>query len=127
MSNCSCSCGSAPKFVFSCSGAADVGEVADQAARALSRQGKVKMFCLAGIGGRVSGIVKSTEAADLIIAIDGCPLNCARKTLEEAGFSAFEHVEVHALGLKKGESPVSPEHINLVVAEAAKRIKGYNP
>lgn len=124
MSNCSCSCGGAPKFVFACSGAADVGEVADQAARELSRRGKVKMFCLAGIGGRVSGIVKSTEAADQVIAIDGCPLNCAAKTLEEAGFSGFEHVELHALGLKKGESPVSPEHINTVVAEAAGRIKG---
>ncbi|QGY41915.1 zinc-binding protein [Pseudodesulfovibrio cashew] len=124
MSNCSCSCGAAPKFVFSCSGAADVGEVADQAARELSRQGKVKMFCLAGIGGRVSGIVKSTEAADQIVVIDGCPLNCASKTLEEAGLSEFEHVELQAMGLKKGESPVSPELINAVVAEATKRIKG---
>lgn len=124
MSNCSCSCGAAPKFVFSCSGAADVGEVADRAARELSRQGKIKMFCLAGIGGRISGIVKSTEAADQIIAIDGCPLNCARKTLEEAGFSNFEHIELRALGLKKGESPASQERIDLVVAETAKRIKG---
>ncbi len=124
MSNCGCSCGAAPKFVFSCSGAADVGEVADQAARALSRQGKVKMFCLAGIGGRISGMVKSTEAAELIIAIDGCPLNCATKTLEEAGFSGFERVELNALGLKKGESPLSQEHINIVVEEATKRIPG---
>lgn len=124
MSDCSCGCGAAPRFVFSCSGAADVGEVADQAARELSRQGKIKMFCLAGIGGRISGIVKSTEASDQILAIDGCPLNCARKTLEEAGFSEFEHVELHALGLKKGESPVSQEHINIVVEEANKLIKG---
>jgi uncharacterized metal-binding protein len=56
--------------VFSCSGSADVGEVADQAARELSRQGKIKMFCLAGIGGKVSGIVKSTEAASTIVVID---------------------------------------------------------
>ncbi|WP_319759326.1 putative zinc-binding protein [Maridesulfovibrio sp.] len=124
MSKCSCSCGAAPKFVFSCSGSADVGEMADQAARELSRQGKVKMFCLAGIGGRVSGIVKSTEAAEQVLVIDGCPLNCASKTLEEAGFSEFEHIELQALGLKKGESPVSQELINVVVTEANKRIKG---
>ncbi|MGE4421979.1 MAG: putative zinc-binding protein [Pseudodesulfovibrio sp.] len=124
MSNCSCSCGAAPKYVFSCSGAADVGEVADQASRELSRQGKVKMFCLAGIGGRISGMVKSAEAADQIIAIDGCPLNCARKTLEEAGFSKFEHVKLHELGMKKGESPVSPERITMVVNEASQLIQG---
>ncbi|MCJ2165104.1 MULTISPECIES: putative zinc-binding protein [unclassified Pseudodesulfovibrio] len=124
MSKCACSCEAAPKFVFSCSGAADVGEVADQAARELSRQGKIKMFCLAGIGGKVSGIVKSTEAADQIVAIDGCPLNCARKTLEEAGFSGFEHVELDGLGLKKGESPASAENIDIVVQEVSKRIQG---
>ncbi len=37
MSDCNCACNAAPKFVFSCSGAADVGEVADQAARERSR------------------------------------------------------------------------------------------
>ena len=115
MSGCDCACNAAPQFVFSCSGAADVGEVADQAARELSRQGKIKMFCLAGIGGRVSGIVKSTEAASAIVALDGCPLNCARKSLEQAGITEFQHVQLDELGLKKGESAITPERIALVV------------
>ncbi|MGE4292973.1 MAG: putative zinc-binding protein [Desulfovibrio sp.] len=115
-SNCSCSCSVAPKFVFSCSGAADVGEIADQAARALSREGKIKMFCLAGIGGRVSGIVKSTEAASLVVAVDGCPLNCARKSLEQAGIANVRHVQLQDLGLKKGESPATAENIALVTS-----------
>ncbi|EGB15518.1 DGC domain protein [Pseudodesulfovibrio mercurii] len=115
MSDCACSCQAAPKFVFSCSGAADVGEVADQAARAVSREGTAKVFCLAGIGGKVSGIVKSTEAADKVVAIDGCPLNCARKTLEEAGFTEFEHIQLSDLGLAKGQSPATPENIQTVM------------
>ncbi len=115
MSDCNCACSAAPKFVFSCSGAADVGEIADQSARALSRQGNIKMFCLAGIGGRVSGIMKSTEAATTIVAVDGCPLQCAKKCLEEAGFSNFQHVQLADLDLKKGESAVTPENINRVV------------
>lgn len=106
---CGCACSQAPKLVFSCSGAADVGEIADQAARKLTRDGKGKMFCLAGIGGRVSGIVKNTEAASLIVAVDGCPLDCARKTLEEAGFTDFQHVRVTDLGLTKGESPCTED------------------
>ena len=40
-------------MIFACSGAADVGAVADQAARKMTRDGTGKMFCLAGIGGRV--------------------------------------------------------------------------
>ena len=115
MSNCDGSCQAAPKFVFSGSGAADVGEVPDRAARGVSREGSAKMFCLAGIGGRVSGIVKSTEAAERIVAIDGCPLNCARKTLEEAGLTRFDHIQLNDLGLKKGESPASPENVETVM------------
>jgi len=111
---CGCACGQAPKLIFSCSGGADVGEISDQAARKLTREGKGKLFCLAGIGGRVSGIVKNTEAAQLIVAVDGCPLDCARKTLEEAGFSGFQHVRVTDLGLAKGESPCTDDRRDLV-------------
>jgi len=79
---CGCSCnGAALKVIFSCSGCADVGELADQSARKLTRDGAGKMACLAGISGKVSGIVKSAEAAQSILAIDGCPLDCTRKTL----------------------------------------------
>jgi uncharacterized metal-binding protein len=115
--NKSCCCSAAPKLVFACSGGADVGALADQTARKLTADGLAKMFCLAGIGGRVSGIVKSTEAAATVVAIDGCPLNCARKTLEAAGFTEFTHVQLADLGFQKGESPVTEDRV-LTVAMA---------
>ncbi|MEF3696776.1 putative zinc-binding protein [Desulfolutivibrio sp.] len=107
----SCACSTAPKLIFSCSGGADVGAVADLTARKLTRDGVGKMFCLAGIGGRVSGIVKSTEAASKILAIDGCPLNCAAKTLKEAGFNDFVHVRLTDLGCEKGNTPVEDDQV----------------
>jgi len=113
-----CACGSAPKLIFPCSGGSDVGELSDQAARKLTKDGAGKMYCLAGIGGRVSGIMVSTESAAKILAIDGCPLNCARKTLEQAGFLKFEHLSLEDIGLKKGISPVSPETLEIVVRAA---------
>ncbi len=116
---CGCGCGSAPKLIFACSGAADVGAIADQAARKLTRDGEGKMFCLAGIGGRVSGIMKTTESAAKVLAIDGCPLNCVKSCLEEAGFSDFEHLQMAELDLPKGGSPVTDENIEKV-CEAAK-------
>ncbi|MDD2324749.1 MAG: putative zinc-binding protein [Alphaproteobacteria bacterium] len=115
---CGCSCSAAPTLIFSCSGAADVGELSDRAARQLTRDGKGKMFCLAGIGGRVSGIMKSTEAAESILAIDGCPLHCAKKCLEQAGFQNFKHIEVTALGFTKGKTPITDEAVSNVVAVA---------
>ncbi len=117
----SCSCSAAPKLVFACSGGADVGALADRVARKLMADGVAKMFCLAGIGGRVGGIVKTTEAASAIVAIDGCPLNCARKTLEEAGFGGFAHVQLADLGFKKGESPVTEDRIATAAMAVAPR------
>ena len=106
-----CACGVAPTLVFACSGAADVGEIADRTARHLMTQGAGKMYCLAGIGGKVSGIVKTTEAADKILAIDGCPLACGRNTLEQAGIKQYRHIQLADLGMGKGKSPVTDDRI----------------
>lgn len=107
-------CGGAPALIFACSGAADVGEIADHAARKLTKEGAGKMFCLAGVGGRVSGIMKTTEAADRILAIDGCPLNCVANCLKQAGFEKFEHLQLDELGLEKGKSEVADANIDKV-------------
>jgi small redox-active disulfide protein 2 len=111
-----CACAGAPKLIFACSGAADVGAVADQAARTLSKDGAGKMYCLAGIGGRVSGIMATTQSAARILAIDGCPLNCVKNTLELAGFKKYEHLQVADLGMEKGKTPPVPETIAKVAA-----------
>jgi len=117
-----CGCSAAPKLIFSCSGAADVGHISDLAARKLTAEGAGKMFCLAGVGGRVSGILASTQAAQAILAIDGCPLDCARKTLEEAGFARFEHVRLADLGMPKGKTPATEEAVTKVVDHAKARL-----
>ncbi len=117
-----CACGSAPKLIFPCSGAADVGAIADQAARKLTKDGAGKMFCLAGIGGRVSGIMATTESAARILAIDGCPLNCAKNTLELAGFKKYEHVQLAELGMEKGKTPPTSEAIAKAAAAGAAKL-----
>lgn len=114
-----CACNSASKLIFACSGAADVGAIADQAARKLSRDGAGKMFCLAGIGGRVSGIMNATAAAAKILVIDGCPLQCAKHSLEAAGFAQFEYIDLSQMGMVKSQS--EPTDANIAkVAEAGK-------
>ena len=120
--NQACACGTAPKLIFACSGGADVGQISDLAARKLTAEGAGKMFCLAGIGGRVSGIVATTQAAARILAIDGCPLDCARKTLEQAGFTQFEHVRLSDLGMEKGKTPASEETVAKVVGRGKERL-----
>lgn len=117
-----CACDVAPKLVFACSGAADVGHITDLAARKVSSEGAGKMFCLAGVGGRVSGIMETTKAAAKVLAIDGCPLDCARNTLEQAGFQGFEHLRITDLGMEKGSSPATDERVEQVAGHALARL-----
>jgi len=112
------SCSGGPKLIFACSGAADVGEITDKAARQLTKEGVGKMFCTVGIGGRIHGIMKTARDAAAILAIDGCPLNCAKGTLENAGLSSFTHLQLADLGMQKGSTPPTEDNIGKVLRKA---------
>jgi uncharacterized metal-binding protein len=120
----SCACGDKPRLVFACSGAADVGAVADLAARRLTAEGKASMFCLAGVGGQVPGILKTVAGAGCLTAIDGCALDCAKKTLEKAGFTEVKHLRLTDMGLEKGRTPATEDHVSAVAQAAAAMLAG---
>lgn len=98
-----CACGSANVAIFPCVGAANVGQLSNRIAIELEKQGIGNLMCTAGIGARAPGLMKSAEASDRIIAIDGCPVNCASKTLELAGFKANRQIVISELGIKKSK------------------------
>ncbi|MHC4542511.1 MAG: putative zinc-binding protein [Planctomycetota bacterium] len=87
--------------------------------RKMTENGSGRMFCLAGIGGRVSGIMEKTEAASRILAIDGCELDCVKSCLEQAGFRRFDHLRVTDLGMQKGHSAASAENVGIVAEHGA--------
>ena len=121
----SCSCNDAgPALIFPCSGCSDTGSIADQAGRKLTQQNKGSMACLAGIGGRVSGILLSTKAAERILVIDGCPLGCGAQTLKHAGIRKFMHLELSTIGLKKGKSPLNRRNLQKAIVGAEKLLSG---
>ena len=111
--NCCCS---SVVGIFPCSGGSNVGQLANQAAIEMTKNGKGNMMCTVGIGGRIAGLMKSAEGADEVVAIDGCPLNCAKKTLENAGIYVNEHVIITELGIKKDKDlDLKPEQVNEVL------------
>ena len=85
----------------------------------MTLDGTGKMYCLAGIGGRVDGIMANTRGAARVLVIDGCPQECARKTMELAGFKDFQHLKLAEMGFKKGETPLTPARIREVAAKGA--------
>jgi uncharacterized metal-binding protein len=118
-----CACGGAVSLLLPCSGAADTGEIADRAARKFAEGNCAGMFCLAGIGANLSGFIASAKGADRLLVVDGCSLDCARKTLAEKGITEnIVHVRVTDLGIVKGKSPATAERIGAVVDELGKKL-----
>jgi uncharacterized metal-binding protein len=85
----------------------------------MMKDGVGQMFCLAGVGGKVEPIMKKTKSASMILAIDGCGLDCAKKTLEQGGFTRFGHMRVTDLGMEKGKSPASDENVEKAYQKGA--------
>ncbi len=96
-----CLCSSSDVRVVACSGASNVGQIANQAAIELARENVAGFFCLAGVGAHIKGMVKSGKEADLMVAIDGCPVQCAAKTLQHAEIEPAIQVIVTELGIEK--------------------------
>ena len=119
MAQCSCSCGGDQKLrlLYACSGAADVGQVADLVARRLDDEEWGGMSCLSGIGADLSGFIESAREADNIV-IDGCPVGCGRKMFEARGLP-FTEIVITQQGMVKGSSPATSE----VVERMAETVK----
>jgi len=118
-----CACGGARAVILACSGAADVGEVADRAARLLARERAGNMSCLASIGARLEGMISGAREAAPLLVIDGCPTACGKRTVEGAGITEFLHLQLREIGLRKGSTPRSDETVR-AVADKAREILG---
>ena len=85
-----CCCGDNKKktvLIYACSGGANVAEISDKAARQLMFEGQGSMFCLAGLGAGIQGMIQTAKDADVNLVIDGCPMDCAKKVFEKAGIT----------------------------------------
>ena len=115
-------CGGGKKrmvLLYACSGGANVGEIADKAARELMLAGEGTMFCLAGLGGDIQGMVQTARDADVNLLIDGCPMECAKKTFDRHGITNYRHIKVTDLGIEKVKGVrCTDEQVQKVVAKA---------
>lgn len=91
-------------MILACSGGSNVGQMANRAAVELTQEGFGKMFCLAGIGGHLSGFVQSARDVPQMIAIDGCETGCAKATLEHAEVPMKAYLAVTGLGIEKNKN-----------------------
>ena len=88
-------------MILPCSGRANTGQLSNQAAIELTREGFGNMFCTAGIGGKISGFVQSAKNVPAMVAIDGCEVGCVKAILQNAEIPFKTHVVVTELGIEK--------------------------
>lgn len=116
-----CCCNGRTPYVIACSGACDLGEIADKVARKLSTEGIRKMHCLAVVGAGIEKPTLELKNSDLLV-IDGCMLDCAQKIVEKAEFDCYSRLRVSDLGYEKYNTPVNNEVITEVYQLAATMI-----
>ena len=96
-----------------------MAEIADRAARELMFGGQGSMFCLAGLGAGIAGMIQTAKDADVNLVIDGCPMDCAKKVFEKAGVTNYAYIRVTDLGIEKVKGiRCKDEQVAKVVAKA---------
>jgi uncharacterized metal-binding protein len=96
----------------------------NEAAKRLAVSGDAKFFCLAGVGGQISGMVASVKGADKVLVLDGCPVGCGKKCADQAGISGYHHLVVTELGIEKKHSFDLPEADVAKTVEASRQLIG---
>jgi uncharacterized metal-binding protein len=121
-----CCAGGNDVMILACSGGSNVGQLSNQVAVELTREGFGKMFCLAGIGGRISGFVQSARDVPVMVAIDGCQVGCAKAILEQAQVPLRHYLVLTEEGIEKNKNfdldPIQVERVKTAV----KRMVGQN-
>jgi uncharacterized metal-binding protein len=107
-------------------GMSNVGILSGLASLEAIRQlppGKAGIFCLGGLPTQAPIVLRKTQAVERIITIDGCPLNCAKKIVENAGFVPAHSITLtEDCDIQKGPpsnwSPSEMEQVSQVIQDA---------
>lgn len=101
-------------LILPCAGAANVGQLSNQAARELVEEGYCRPFCLAAIGAHKKGYVRAAREAQMRIVIDGCSVGCAKGILEQENIVPDLYIIVSDLGIEKAMVPIKAEDVESV-------------
>lgn len=111
--------GGTKRIIFACAGASKAGQLTNEAAVQLTKEGYGNIACTASLAVSTPSIKKKVEAADEVVVIDGCPVGCARQIVERAGIAPDQEIVVTDLGIEKGGSlDLSEEDVEKVVSAA---------
>ncbi|MCU0861235.1 MAG: putative zinc-binding protein [Methanomassiliicoccales archaeon] len=88
-------------YVFLCHGAANVGQLSNDAARELFNAGRLRIACVAAVGAHDQDFIAPFRSGRRIFCVDGCPKRCASRTLGEERVPIVASMVVTDLGIRK--------------------------
>jgi len=112
-------------MLLACSGGSNVGQIANETAKALDQLGQGRMYCAVGVAAQLPSFVQNAREAAVRVAIDGCTVQCVKKALEAAELRADVEIIVTDLGIKKGHHfNYTQEQIAQVAGEVTRKLRG---
>ncbi|WP_336037182.1 putative zinc-binding protein [Halobacterium yunchengense] len=88
-------------LVYSCSGCSSAAQMANDLAVRLDRDRHAEMSCIAGVGADVAPLVATATSGRPTLVVDGCPLECARHSLDRHDVTPDRHVNLAERGVPK--------------------------
>ena len=117
-------CGAGDVTIFACSGGSNVGQIANDAGKALDQLGQGRMSCAIGVGAQLPSFSEKARNTKVSVVIDGCEVACTAKALRNVGVTPHVHVVVTDLGVEKcHEFNHTPEQVAEVAGAVADLIQ----
>ena len=106
-------------------GMSNVGTLTGLAALEVARAGEATIFCLASLANGDPMVRERLEEAARIVTVDGCPLACAKRIAERAGFPPHRALVLSKdLGIAKGPPmAVEEKHVSRAAALIREALK----
>jgi uncharacterized metal-binding protein len=110
--------------ILPCSGACNVGMLSTKAVvEILGERDNTDFVCALGLPLGIESIINNGKSSDGYIALNGCPVRCATKSLESADIPINEEVIItEKFNIKKNKNLKSDEKIDQILDELKRLI-----
>ena len=92
--------------VYTCSGATNLAQLANDIGLWLHQQGHARLSALAGLAGAQRLHIEALGNAPSVVAIDGCGQQCVRRCLANYQVSPRWHINLESIGIEMVEDSV---------------------
>lgn len=92
--------------VYTCAGASNLAQLANDIGLWLHQQQHARMSALAGLAGRDAEHIEELQSAQAIVAVDGCGKACVKHSLAQFSVTPRWHINLETIGIRKCSSGV---------------------